>query len=108
MNLLHGLSGLTPQNIRACVWYNQKGQETPVKGLNCRFSPSFFQMQDFKNTLLPKWHVFLEFSVEKKMALLAGTTQNKWLKKVLTPVLASVPKGSILGLLFFLIYINDH
>ena len=68
-----------------------KGQESLVKGHNRGFLPLNFPNSGYLECYAPspptpKWHVFLEFLVEKKAfcfskrALHAGTARNKWLK----------------------------
>ena len=70
--------------------YNQKGQENPVKGHTCGFSPPHFsEFRAFRTLHPPKRHMFLKFLVEKKRfhfskrALLADTAHNNWLKEAL-------------------------
>ena len=69
------------------MWYNQKGQEIPVKRHSCEFLPHVPKFRVFRTLHLPKRYVFFMFLAENqasnfsKRALHAYTTRNKWLKK---------------------------
>ena len=71
--------------VRVCMQYDQKRQESPVKGHICGFVPFIFPNLEH----VDYWVFSREFSVESKAfhfskkALRAGTARNKWLKKAL-------------------------